>query len=140
MADESTQAVTEQAESQEPQGTDWKAEARKWETRAKENKAAAEESQAKAAAALEAANSKIAALEADAAYASAVRDVAQATGYSETVIRGLKGTTVDELTANAEMLRANLSAYPLSRDAGEVAPVAKKSTADQFAAALEGIL
>ena len=124
----------------------WKSMSRKNERAAKDAARERDEANAKLAdaqaklAELEAARAKLAEFEAARAYDEAVRDVAEATGYPERVVRGLKGVTVEELTASAEVLKSSLSAYPPSRDAGEHAAVAKQTTAQQFAAALEGII
>lgn len=110
---------------QEPDLEHWKSMSRKNERDAKAARAelaALQESQAKAAADLEAAGARIAELEAERAYAEAVRQVAESTGYPERVVRGLRGDTVEELAASAEVLRGTLSAYPPSRDAGEPRP------------------
>ena len=112
---------------EEPKATEadlehWKSMSRKNERDAKAaraERAASQEAQAKAAADLDAANARIAELEAKEAYAEAGREVAAKTGYPEAVVRGLKGTTAEELAASAEVLKANLNAYPPGRDAGE---------------------
>lgn len=114
----------------------WKSMSRRNEREAKS--AARERDEANAR--LAEAQARLAELEAERAYTEAVREVAASTGYPEAVVRGLRGATADELAASAELLRANLSAYPPSRDAGEPAGTAARTAAQQFASALDGII
>lgn len=114
----------------------WKSMSRKNERDAKNAARERDEANAK----LAETQARLAELEAARAYDEAVRKVAEETGYPEKVVRGLKGTTVEELAASADVLKGSLSAYPPSRDAGEQGRVAKQTTAQQFADALEGIL
>ena len=142
MAEQNDDVIETQPEPiEEPKATDtdlehWKSMSRKNERDAKKALAdltAAQEAGAKVQADLDAANARIAELEAQAAYADAVRQVAEATGYPETVVRGLKGATVEELTASANVLKTNLSAYPPTRDPGEPkAPVITRESIESI--------
>lgn len=146
MAEESAaaEALPEQ-DPQEPQGasgeddpkpaTDWKAEARKWESRAKENRGAAEElaklkesqladiEKAKA----EAAEAKAEAdrLRAEKSRAEAVRAAAGAAGVDADLLSLMAGDSPEEIEANAQVLKAKISAlpvYPSVPDNGAHAP------------------
>ena len=114
----------------------WKSMSRKNERELKKALDAYKEVDAK----LAEAEARIAELDAAAAYDAAVRKVAEETGIPEKVVRGLKGTTVEELTESTSLLKANYTAYPLTRDTGNTDHSAKPSTAQQFAAALEGFI
>lgn len=114
----------------------WKSMSRKNERDAKSAARERDEANAK----LADVQAKLAELEAAAAYDAAVRKVADETGIPEKVVRGLKGTTVEELTESTSLLKANYTAYPLTRDTGNTDHSAKPSTAQQFAAALEGLI
>lgn len=99
--------ATETVETEPAQdGTDWKAEARKWESRAKENKTAADERDEHAA--------RVAALEAEVEgfrAAEQIRkdtaEVAKEHGVNPDLLRG---STRDELDAHAQALKAALDA------------------------------
>lgn len=101
--------ATETVETEPAQdGTDWKAEARKWESRAKENKTAADERDEHAA--------RVAALEAEVEgfrAAEQIRkdtaEVAKEHGVNPDLLRG---STRDELDAHAQALKAALDARP----------------------------
>lgn len=141
------QADSASQETEQPNGADtlehWKSMSRRNEREAKAARtelAAMKEANAKALADLEASKARVAELEASAAYEAAVREVAAATGYPEAVVRGLRGSTAEELTECVEALRANLSMYPPSRDGGEPSKPAAPSTSQQFAKALESFL
>lgn len=124
MAEESTNTTTEQTqaephgEASQPQGTDWKAEARKWEARAKANGQEAQAYKEKAAkfdeleeakkSELEKANEKAASLEeelakikATQAHAELVSKVANETGIPASL---LHGSTEEELKATANLI------------------------------------
>lgn len=134
MADEnngaaSAQQQAAQAEPKAPEGDleHWKSMSRKNERDAKKARdelAAAQEAGTKAQADLEAAQARVAELEASAAHEEAVRQVAASEGLPEAVVRGLRGETAEELVASAALLKANYSAYPLSRDNGDPKPPA----------------
>lgn len=115
-----------------PQETDWKAEARKWESRAKDNLSAAKanEDAAKRLASIEEASKteaqktadRIAALEAEnVSFKTREQinawkaEVAEATGVPVGV---LAGSTLDEITAHAESLKALIQSAP----AGPIVP------------------
>ena len=123
-------AQPQQAPEPKAQGDDlerWKQMSRKNERDAKKalaDLAASQEAQAKAEGDLAAANERIAALEAAAAHEQAIREVAASEGLPEAVVRGLRGETAEELVASAALLKANYSAYPLSRDKGDPKPPA----------------
>lgn len=142
-ARESAQEGAAPQETEQPNGADalehWKSMSRRNERdakKAREELAAAQEAGSKALADLATANARIAELEAEAAHEAAVREVAAKSGYPEVVVRGLRGTTVEELTEGVDALRANLSAYPASRDAGDPGGTPKKSVEQQFADAV----
>lgn len=100
--------ATETVETEPAQdGTDWKAEARKWESRAKENKTAADERDEHAA--------RVAALEAEVEgfrAAEQIRkdtaEVAKEHGVNPDLLRG---STRDELDAHAQKVKAELDAH-----------------------------
>ncbi len=119
--------TTEQVETvkEEPHGTDWKAEARKWEERSKANLRASEEAIAKAkeaeAAAADAkgAMERAARLEKELAELKAaserdaeVRRVARERGVDEGVLARMSG----DVSENADLLRAVTPTY---RDVGQ---------------------
>lgn len=123
MADETKAAetTTEAAEQEGPQGTDWKAEARKWERRAKENGRSiddlqrlldgfeskgkeADEREQKAAEALEAAKAEIKRLKEEAERDRTVREVAKAMRVDADVLSLMRGDTQEDIEANADLL------------------------------------
>lgn len=101
-------------------GTDWKAEARKWEQRAKDNKSAADElEQLKEADKTEAQKAADRATEAEKrateAEAKALRlEVAQDKGLTPAQAKRLAGTSKEELEADADELLATFA--PASND------------------------
>jgi hypothetical protein len=109
---------TGDAPAQEPTGTDWKVEARKWEARAKENaaaKARLDEMEDAARTDLERANTRaeqaekeLTALRHDALR----RDVADAAGLPATAWTRLVGSTREELEADAIAYRQELNGAP----------------------------
>lgn len=99
-----------QAPQTEPQGTDWKAQARKWEERAKANKDKADlwDAQQQAAPTVEALQAQIdemrqaqAQAEKAAERTRALMEVSQATGVPADL---LKGETAEELAASAQLV------------------------------------
>lgn len=99
-----------QAPQTEPQGTDWKAQARKWEERAKANKDKADlwDAQQQAAPTVEALQAQIdemkqaqAKAEKAAERTRALMEVSQATGVPADL---LKGETAEELSASAQLV------------------------------------
>lgn len=126
----------EQKPQEEPQGTDWKAEARKWERRAKENGKSLDELQRlldgseakgkdadarerKASEALEAAKAEIKRLKAEAERDRMVREVAKAKGVDADVLFRMRGDTKEEVEDNAAMLLASSRrSWPSVPDAG----------------------
>lgn len=99
-----------QAPQTEPQGTDWKAQARKWEERAKANKDKADlwDAQQQAAPTVEALQAQIdemrqaqAQAEKAAERARTLMEVSQATGVPADL---LKGETAEELSASAQLV------------------------------------
>lgn len=148
--------TTDDVTPEEPQGkpeTDWKAEARKWEARAKAAKADAEDAQkwreyeqaqkpAQERLADELAQAKA---EAERASAQLLRyEIAAAKGITGEATLLLKGTTRDELEAEADILLklvASQSKNTPRPDANQGKPAdGGISTKDQFAAALDSIL
>lgn len=108
---------------EEPNGTNedlehWKSMSRKNERDAK----AALAAKTKAENDLATANSRVAELEAQVAYDTAVREVCAETGLTDSVVRNLKGTTKEDILKSAEAIKASYSAYPPSRDGGEQKP------------------
>lgn len=101
------------------QGTDWKAEARKWEQRAKDNKASLDtaiserDSVSARISQLESTNTelsgKVTAFESAQAHAALVAKVSEATGVDPKVLRG---STEDELTEHANSLKALFDSQP----------------------------
>lgn len=128
MADETKAAETTEEptpQEEEPQGTDWKAEARKWEKRAKDNGKSLDELQKlldgyeskgkeadakeqKAAEALEAAKAEIKRLQAEAERDRTVREVAKAKGVDPDILNLMRGDTKEEAEANADLLLQSL--------------------------------
>lgn len=142
----------------EPQGkpaeTDWKAEARKWEARAKASKADSEDAQkwreyeqaqkpAQERLAEELAQAKA---QAEMANASLLRyEIATERGISGEATKLLKGTSREELEAEADLLVSLLASQTKTTspkpDHNQGKPATGgSSTADQFAAALTDIL
>ena len=122
------QASGANAQQPEPQGTDWKAEARKWEKRSKENEAKAkkwDEAQAQAPT-LEAMQEQIKSLQSEAqaakaaaAHQSLLNTVSSATGVPASL---LKGETEEELTQSANAVKAfvnsNAGGFPEDKGGG----------------------
>ena len=122
----------------EPQGTDWKAQARKWEKLAKANKDKADmwDAQAQAAPTVESLQQQLDDMRADAEKqrAAAERDrarykVAQATGVPASL---LQGDDEEAMTASAnaiaEYVKAQAPSYPADKGAGaQHAPVSRES-------------
>lgn len=122
----------------EPQGTDWKAQARKWEKLAKANKDKADmwDAQAQAAPTVESLQQQLDDMRADAEKqrAAAERDrarykVAQATGVPASL---LQGDDEEAMTASAnaiaEYAKAQAPSYPADKGAGaNHAPVSRES-------------
>lgn len=142
------------AETPPAQETDWKAEARKWEARAKENSdaaaklAALEDEQKteaqKQADALARAQARIAEYEARDQVAAWKAEVSKETGVPADA---LAGSTREEIEAHAAVLKPLIA--PETTPAGVVRRTSNEgrnagkvgsTTAEQFAAALEGIL
>lgn len=138
MAEETTPAET----TPEPHGaetkpeTDWKAEARKWEARAKENKGAAEELQKlkeaqmteaekikaeaeRAKAEAEAAKAEAERLKAERERDIAVKEAARSAGVDADLLALMAGDTTEEVEANAQTLKAKLSAMPIYPSVGD---------------------
>lgn len=122
------QASGENTQQPEPQGTDWKAEARKWEKRSKENETKAkkwDEAQAQAPT-LEAMQEQIKSLQSEAqaakaaaAHQSLLNTVSSATGVPASL---LKGETEEELTQSANAVKAfansNAGGFPEDKGGG----------------------
>lgn len=117
-----------QAPQTEPQGTDWKAQARKWEERAKANKDKADlwDAQQQAAPTVEALQAQIdemrqaqAQAEKAAERTRALMEVSQATGVPADL---LKGETAEELAASAQLVNdfvaRNQPGYPSDKGGG----------------------
>jgi dsDNA-specific endonuclease/ATPase MutS2 len=85
-------------------GTDWKAEARKWEARAKENSKAAKEAESLRERA-ERAEGELSGLKAAGDRAKAAREVAAETGLPVAVVERLGGSTRDELAEAAKAVK-----------------------------------
>lgn len=135
--------MTNDPKPQEPQpqephgdGTDWKAEARKWEQRAKDNGQAAAELEAlkaqsaadlaQATKRAEDAEAEAAALKAAAERARTVAAVAAERGVSAAVLERMAGEGEEDIRANAEVLRASApaAAYPTAPQGGTPQPPA----------------
>lgn len=112
---------------EEPQGTDWQAEARKWETRAKENFAAKKElddrkaaemtETQKAQAAAQDASDKLAAAERKTALLQAAVDH----GLDADALDLLDGIPADQIDAKAKKLAERIkAATPAGKSGGEV--------------------
>lgn len=138
MPEETAQAATEaEAKTEEPQGTDWKAEARKWEARAKENKRTLDDVQRKlegfetakqeddareqrASEALEAAKAEIKRLTAEAERDKTVREVAKAQSVDADILLLMRGDTKEEIEANAKLLsESSKRRWPEVKDGGQ---------------------
>lgn len=144
MAEEArtTETTTEQQPQEEPQGTDWKAEARKWEKRAKENGKSIDElrklldgyeardkdeaaKEAKATEALKSARAEIDRLKAEAERDRMVREVAKSKGVDADVLALMRAETAEEIAANADLLLKSAKAHwPEVRDGGQQKPPA----------------
>lgn len=146
MAEDTTATSPDAAQqadgAQEPTDTtDWKAEARKWEARAKENRQAATElaeikkaqedaqqqnqktltEAEKAKKRAEKAEKELADLKAAQAREEAVKSVAQKEGVDAELLSMMTGSSVEEIEANAAVLKAKFDAipkYPEVKDAG----------------------
>ena len=131
------QASGATAQQEEPQGTNWKTEARKWEKRSKENEAKAkkwDEAQAQAPT-LEALQEQVAKLQSEAQaaresvlYQTLLANVSEATGIPATL---LKGQTEEELTQSANALKAfvnkNTNGFPEDKGGGaKAAPMTRE--------------
>lgn len=127
---------------QKQDATDWKAEARKWEQRAKENHKKMEEALAASKATTDAADQLADALkraekaEAEAAELAKEKEItsmrqeaARQTGLPLETVSVLQGATLEELTANANAIKAALPAYRSLNDTGDhsAAPVTRES-------------
>ena len=138
MAEE--QEAIEQAEEQtaEPQpqgdGTDWKAEARKWQTRANNDKRARQEAEEALAARADYADIKaeLEGLKAEKARAEAVRRAAKEHGVDADLLARMEGD-VDE---NAEYLASRPKYQPVHDSGESKTPPPETSTAQQFADAI----
>ena len=135
MAEE--QEAIEQAEEQtaetEPQGdgTDWKAEARKWQTRANNDKKARQEAEEKLAAQADydSIRSELDSLRAEKARAEAVRKAAKEHGVDAELLARMEG----DVEENAKYL-ASRPKYKAVHDFGEgKTPPPKKDKAEKFA-------
>lgn len=114
--------VTPEAPAQEPAGTDWKAEARKWEGLAKASKPAVDELAALKAAQMtdaEKSAARMAELEAKLGdYAAREQaaawkaEVAQATGVP---VAALAGSSLEEIQAHADVLKSLITSQPQPR-------------------------
>ena len=133
MADEGTAGAANPAQEDphtEPHGDggkkpeiDWKAEARKWEARAKENKGEAEshateaekakEAAERAKAEAEAAKAEADRLKAEKAREDSVKEAAKAAGVDAELLALMAGDTPEQIAANAEVLKAKISALPV---------------------------
>ena len=141
MADkiESTEDVQAETQAPEPKAPDadlehWKSMSRKNERDAKAAAKERDEANAK----LAEIQAQLASMEEAKAYEDAVHEVADEMELPEKIVRSLKGKTAEELKASAEILKANYNAYPLASTYSKTEP--KVSTAQQFAAAIEGII
>ncbi len=118
----------EPTEPTEPQGTDWKAEARKWEERAKANKAKADQWDAqeeanktevqKAKEQADKYKAELDKIKAEKDRAAEVAKVAKETGVDESLLARMSG----DISENAEFLKSMLGSarrYPQTRDNGE---------------------
>lgn len=154
-APDETLASSEQESTGEPQGKpeiDWKAEARKWEARAKSAKADTEDASKwrEYEASLKPAQERLAEelaeekARAEAATARLLRyEVAAEKGITGEATALLKGSTRDELEAEAEILLKLLASQSKTPrpDANQgKGSTGGASTKDQFAAALDSIL
>ena len=161
MSESSTESSTETAteapaqeqptEQPKAEETDWKAEARKWEQRAKENRTAAEklaelEESQKSESQKLADRAEKAERELEATRTAALRSqVALEKGLTQSQAKRLVGDSREELEADADELLKDLgeAAQPRrprpDRNQGRQSG-GSASTADQFAAALDGAL
>ena len=113
---------------QEPQGTDWKAEARKWEERAKANKAKADQWDAqeeankteiqKAKEQAEKLKAELDSIKAAKDKAEKVAKAAKDNGVNEALLARMGGD-VDENAKFLKGLQESSSSYPQTRDGGE---------------------
>ena len=157
MADETK--ATEQQASDEPTSTepDWKAKyeamrqhSRDWERKAKENEGAASELEQLKAANLaeqekekeraDKAEAELNELKAQAERAELIASVADKANVPTEFVQMLNGADADELAAQVERALKLLPAYPTRTDDGGTSAVAKKSTAQQFAGAIESFI
>ena len=109
-----------------PDGTDWKAEARKWEARAKRMPKPAEdngmaEKLAGVETMLASMKEKADALEAKQVRAEAVAAAAKEQGVDVELLSAMAGSTPEQISANAALLKSKIAAlpvYPSVLDAG----------------------
>lgn len=132
----------------EPQGTDWKAEARKWEQRAKENKAKAdkwdeaEEAQKselqREREAREKAEKALSEAKAEAEHMALVSKVAKTTGVPSEL---LHGSTEEELTSSAQAISEFAASknpnYPLDKGGAPKAPEVTRESIDKITNPIE---
>ncbi len=128
MAETDPTATQTQTDPQEPHGTDWKAEARKWEERAKANKAKADqwdEFEEKNKTELQKANDQVekykAELEAikdERNRAAEVAKAAKESGVDESLLARMSGD-VSENAKFLKELQGSTRRYPQTRDNGE---------------------
>ncbi len=153
MSEEVKAAQAEGGQKEGGEPTDWQAKyeamrahSREWEKQAKANKDAADEleklkaaqltEQEKANKRVEKAEAELSELKAKAERAETVAAVADEANIPAEVVQMLNGGDADELKAQVERLLKLLPAYPTRTDDGGTKAVAKKSTADQFAEAI----
>lgn len=128
---EQAEPKTDKAQTEPKPETDWKAEARKWEARAKENKGAAEKlaqieeanktELEKAKERAEKAEAEAHRLKAETERHQIIEKVAADTGISASVLARMVGETEEEISANAEAVKAAVPTYP-SVKAGNLTP------------------
>lgn len=125
--DQTNSAAQHEGEPQDNnQGTDWKAEARKWERRAKENKAAADKLEKeqqerdearktelqKATEKADKAMKKLEAMEAEQKRNELIKRVSSEKDVDAELLAMMSGDTEEEIEANAEALKAKMGKIP----------------------------
>lgn len=141
---EAPEATTEAARPEQQDSIDWKAEARKWEARAKSNRTEADqlkELQAKyddASKQLNESLEKLSSYEAKEQRAAMVSEVSEATGLPVEAVEPLGGTTVEDLTAQAERLKPFIGSNRVVIPNAGDAPDKKTSPESDFVGNLFG--
>lgn len=136
--------TTDPTQAQSSDSTDWKSESRKWEARAKSNRVDSDRLQeletnyAETSKKLEASTEKLSGYEAKEQRAEMVDAVSKAVGLPTEAVGTLGGSTVEELTAQAERLKPFIGAHRVVIPNAGDAPDKKTSPESDFVGNLFG--